>query len=91
MSELSDFALRALRVLVEHGKGGTLLRPGYFGTLLWPETNRPTWAFARPAGKVLNKLKGHGLAEHVYPRTLDNDGDDWGWRATPKGKTRAAA
>lgn len=41
------------------------LRPGYLGSVLWPSKRRTPSAFARPAGKVLARLKRFGLATWV--------------------------
>jgi len=80
---------RALLLLVEQ-KG--LVGPGYFGGLLWDDPSlvsgyhgsNCSCPYARPAGKVLNRLKARGLAEWVHER------GSWGWRATERGRRRAA-
>ena len=81
---MTEFERRALKLLVsltEH----QLVRPGFFGSCLWPDTRRPTWAFTRPAGNVLNRLRARGLAEWLVPSR-----DEFGWRATDEGKKEAA-
>ena len=81
---MTDFELRALKLLVEQTKN-RLVGPGYIGSCLWPETRRPTWAFARPAGNVLNRLRAKGLAEWLAPSR-----EEFGWRATDIGRMEAA-
>lgn len=77
--------LKALSVL---GEQNSLVRPGYFGTLLWPETKRPTWAFARPAGRVLNRLKAEGFAEWLATGPARRE--RWGWQITQAGRCALA-
>jgi hypothetical protein len=76
---------RALAILAEQT---ALVGPGYFGDLLWGERgyhgSNCSCPYARPAGKVLNRLKAAGLAEWVHEK------DSWGWRATAQGRRRAA-
>ena len=86
---MTDFERRALVLLVEQTKN-RLVGPGYFGSCLWPETRRPTWAFARPAGNVLNRLRVMGLAEWLTTGSRAKKNEDWGWRATDKGREEAA-
>lgn len=81
---MTDFELRALKLLVEQTKDRRLVRPGWFGSCLWPKTRRPTWAFARPAGNVLNRLRAKGLAEWLAPSR-----EEFGWRATDMGRVAA--
>lgn len=94
---MTDFERKALAVLVACNG---LVRPGHFGSLLWPGDKRSggrhngSAPLARPAGKVLNRLKSLGFAEYIYEEnrelTVRKDGgmewSDWGWRVTTKGK-----
>jgi hypothetical protein len=92
MSALTDFERRALVLLV--AEAHWLVRPGYFGELLWPKRARGSSScpYARPAGKLLNRLKARGLAEWVVEeRASFREGPkNWGWRATEAGKREAA-
>lgn len=81
---MTVFERRALKLLVEQSCTRLVL-PGYFGACLWPDTQRPTWAFARPAGNVLNRLRAQWFAEWLAPAK-----DEWGWRATASGIEEAA-
>ena len=83
---LTVFEERALALLVEQTR---LVGPGWFGSELWPDTRRTTSAFARPAGRVLNRLRKLGLAE--YTAEGPDRRSQWGWRATPAGRRRATA
>ena len=77
---LTEADERALRVLVTCM---TLVRPQHFGELLWPSQRRAgncSAPFARPAGRVLNRLKAAGLAEYLVHK------DEWGWTATAAGR-----
>lgn len=60
-------------------------KPGYLGATLWADTSkvaRVPQAYARPAGKVLNRLQKRGWAEWV------RQPDDWGWIITRAGQLR---
>ena len=82
---LSDFDLRALQLLASCTD---LVKPGVFGSMLWPQTRRPPQAFARPAGKVLRRLETAGCAEWRSEREPRRN---WGWRVTFDGRRRAGA
>ena len=82
-AHISAFDLRALRLLATFNR---LIRPGWFGSCLWVETSRPTWAFARPAGKVLNRLKVAGLAEW-----RSESKKFFGWQITSRGRVFLAS
>lgn len=78
---------RVLRLLAIQPRG-VLLRPGGIGDRVWGDQSKKSACncsapFARQAGKVLNSLRAMGFVEYVH------DGDDWGWRATPKGRAAA--
>jgi hypothetical protein len=81
---------RALRILVAESTPprSILVRPQHFGELLWPDTKHHSSncsaPLARPAGKVLQRLKGYGFAEQT------RNGDSWGWRATGVGRAYVA-
>lgn len=97
---MTDFESKALATLAACS---SLVRPGHFGSLLWPGNKKSggqhngSAPLARPAGKVLNRLKTLGLAEYIYEHdrelTVHKDGSmhwsDWGWRATLKGQKHA--
>ena len=75
---------KALAVLVTLD---VLVGPQFFGEMLWKNRYRGSACsapYARPAGKVLNRLRDQGFAEWVREQ------DNWGWRATPEGRQEAA-
>lgn len=80
-TNLTAADLRALRLLVSCK---ALMRPGFFGELLWPDSGHKSGncscPLARQAGKVLNRLRAAGCAEYIV------DKDDWGWQATRTGR-----
>lgn len=59
-------------------------RPNNLGTCIWGEGGYRGSAcsapYARPAGRLLNRLDKLGLAYRVHR------GDDWGWVVTFKGR-----
>jgi hypothetical protein len=77
--DLTEGDVKALRLLVSFQ--GRLIGPGAFGDTLWGRRDRGgsncSCPYARPAGKVLNRLKRAALAEWVH------EGNNWGWRALP--------
>jgi hypothetical protein len=82
---VTDTDRRALTILVTMNR---LVRPQYFGELFWRRRYRGSNCsapYARPAGRVLNRLRNQGFAEWV---SLSKD--DWGWRATSEGRREAA-
>jgi hypothetical protein len=78
---MTDTDRRALALLCSCA---SLVGPQQFGELLWPEGRYRGSAcsapYARPAGRVLNRLRDQGLAEWVSER------ENWGWRATASGR-----
>lgn len=76
---------RALAILVSMTG---LVRPQFFGELLWKRQYRGSNCsapYARPAGRVLNRLRDQGFAEWVQLSP-----GSWGWRATIEGQREAA-
>lgn len=69
---------KALRILRAKGE----LTAGELGAVLWP--GKPKRALARPAGKVLSRLSGRGLAEIADPKRPAR------WRAVPDDRAPAA-
>lgn len=97
---MTAFERKALAVLIACPG---LVRPGHFGSLLWP-SNKPDGGkhngsapLSRSAGKVLNRLKAMGFAEYIYENDRElivrkdggMDWSDWGWRVTAKGREHA--
>jgi hypothetical protein len=82
-TELTAADRRALTVLVTINR---LVGPQAFGERLWPGRCRGSSSapYARPAGKVLNRLRDQGFAEWVSPSK-----NEWGWRATDAGHREA--
>jgi hypothetical protein len=83
---LTDADVRALCLLVEQK---ALVGPGYFGDLLWGRERHMSncsCPYARPAGKVLGRLKAAGLAEYI---SEERPMKRWGWRATHAGRLEA--
>ena len=84
MTDLTDLTaadIRALRLLINCK---ALMRPGFFGELLWPDSARKSGncsaPYARQAGKVLGRLRKAGCAEYIV------ESKDWGWQATRTGR-----
>jgi hypothetical protein len=78
---LTTADVRALRLLAAFK---SLVRPGHFGDSLWPGRYRGSACscpFARPAGKVLNRLKTAGVAHYVYRSRRE-----YGWEITRQGR-----
>ena len=62
-------------------------KPGWLGATLWSDKHEyrpPPQAFARPAGKILNRLKQRGWSIWV------RQPHDWGWIITSAGQRRLA-
>lgn len=81
VKDLTQSDVRALRLLCTMK---ALVRPGHFGDLLWPGRYRGSSCscpFARPAGKVLNRLRAAGCAVYVVRSRRD-----FGWEATSAGR-----
>jgi hypothetical protein len=81
--QMTDIERRMLNLLDPE----TPCRPGWLGSELWADTSevaRMPQAYARPAGKVLNKLRKRGWANWVRRY------DDWGWIITASGLLRLA-
>jgi len=79
--DLTEADVRALRLLATFK---SLVRPGHFGDMLWPGRYRGSSCscpFARPAGRVLNRLKRAKLADRVYRSRSDH-----GWEITSAGR-----
>lgn len=82
-ASLTESDLRALQILIAQPD---LVRPGYFGSLLWPNSEKRggncSAPLARSAGKVLNRLRAADCAEWVHLRR-----DHFGWRVTLVGRS----
>jgi hypothetical protein len=80
-------ALRALAWLTGEISASAL------GFLLWPEEiaqSPSVTPVARRAGRVLNRLRKHGLATHVITLETARRPKSWGWKATRRGRALAA-
>ena len=76
---MTDIERRMLEELRD--RDGAPIGPGYLGTQLWDNANqRKPQAFARPAGRVLNRLKRQGYAAWIQTET------GWGWIITSAGE-----
>ena len=62
------------------GTPGLLYRPGDVGCQLWGKKYRQPQHYARPAGKLLNRLKALGMVEWT------EHWKSWGWCLTHKGR-----
>lgn len=86
---LTPADVRALRLLVAYA---SLVRPGHFGELLWPNKRRHSSncsaPLARPAGKVLKRLERAGYAQYLARSSGEGFGEwkEWGWAATWSGQ-----
>jgi hypothetical protein len=83
---LTESDVRALKLLVTFTG---LVRPGSFGDEMWGTrtSRRKPQAFARSAGRVLNRLCAAGLARWRNESTGSNV---FGYEATPEGCAEAA-
>lgn len=80
---MTEIEIRTLKVLAKADDHGLLVGPQYVGEHLWGAPRGHNSApFARPAGKVLNRLRKLDLVEYVVTTHSGHSG----WRITREGR-----